>query len=158
MTWLRVVKVLPLCLLMLPLVAHAEARVVGLSGQAARLTWQDRGVWNSALGEVAVRAVPVPGASRSGKVVQLTVQSKASLRQRHTFTEAFWGEPFYALWCALSDTELVGYLFEDVPSLGWVHFAGFVRLRVVNGALTLDAAEGGAPSWYDVAEQRCFGK
>lgn len=160
MTWLCLMRVLLFSLLVAPLVARAEGRVVRLSGQAGpRLTWRDRGVWNSALGEVTVRAVPVPGASRSGKVVKLSVQSKASVQQGYTFTEAFGGEPFYALWCALSDTELVGYLLEDAPSLGWVHFEGFVHLRVVHGALTLDAVEGeGSPSWYSAAEQQCFGQ
>jgi hypothetical protein len=74
----------------------------------------------------------------------------------HRFHDAYWGEPFFSLWCARSDTELVGFLFEDPPSLGWEHFQGFVRVRVVKGALVVDAAEGAAPPWYDDAERGCF--
>lgn len=139
--------------------AAPRERTVPLSSRFTLLTWNERGEWSSAIGSVEVRALPVPGSSPSGKIVKLTVSASGRVETRLLRKDEFWGQPFYGQWCALSPSELVGYLFEDVPSLGWKAFGSFVQVRVVHGALVTDVVEGeAAPAWYVAAEQRCRNK
>lgn len=136
--------------------ATPREHTVKLSSRFAILTWKDQGEWDSLIGTVKVRSLPVPGASPSGKIVKLVVGVDGHSENHFFRKDEFWGSPFYVQWCALSRTELIAYLFEDVPSLGWKAFGSFVRIRVVNSTLVTEMVEGeAAPSWYSVAEQGC---